>query len=147
MLPGVRVSGWVRSCPLIKGISKSTLLIKSVLKDFSNAPVPTFSGKVFLGDCMNLKKVLIFILILLLPCFLFLEIWGGYRYNKKEKEIGNLEKEQTEWIEENKSIIADIAVYSSPDRIKQMAEEDLGLVPVDNTEKSKIVVNNENNKE
>lgn len=75
-----------------------------------------------------MRKVLILFLAILLPCFLILEVWGGYRFRKLEEEIQALEKVQEEWIEKNKRLLAGIAVYNSPDRIEKIATEELEMV-------------------
>jgi len=92
---------------------------------------------------INMKKGLIFLLTLLLPCFLFLEMWGSYRYHKLEKKISVLEKEQAAIIEQNKAVIAAISVSNSPKRVREIAEFNLGLVPRDNGEKSEVVIEGE----
>ena len=90
-----------------------------------------------------MKRVLIFLLTMLLPVFLFLEMWSNYQYNQLEDEIVVLEDEQIDWIEKNKQIITGIAVYNSPERIEQIAEEELELVPQDNWDKMEIIVEGE----
>jgi cell division protein FtsL len=78
-----------------------------------------------------MKKVWIFSLALLLPTILFLEVWSVFRYNKVNDQIDQLEKEQNEWLERNKKLIAAIAVYSSPERIEKIVEEELDLDKID----------------
>ncbi|MBN1698364.1 MAG: cell division protein FtsL [Spirochaetales bacterium] len=78
-----------------------------------------------------MKKVWIFVLALLLPTILFLEVWGVFRYNKVNRRIDMLEQEQTEWLEKNKRLIAAIAVYSSPERIEKIVEDELDLDKID----------------
>ena len=85
-----------------------------------------------------MKKVLFFLLTLLLPFFLFLELWGSYRYNMLQNEISALESEQQDWIEKNKKVISDIAEYNSPARIQSIAEDELGLVEKENADKTRI---------
>jgi cell division protein FtsB len=78
-----------------------------------------------------MKKIWIFSLALLLPTILFLEVWGVFRYNKVNEQIDQLEKEQNEWLERNKKLIAAIAVYSSPERIDKIVKEELDLDKLD----------------
>lgn len=63
----------------------------------------------------------------LIPALLFLNIWQTYRYHSLEKELENLVVEQKVWLEKNKKNLTGIAVYDSPGRIAQIAENDLGL--------------------
>lgn len=72
------------------------------------------------------KRALILI-FLTLPVFLFLNVWQVYRYKNLENAIEHLEEEQQEWVEKNKRLIAGIAVLSSPERLAELAEEDLDL--------------------
>ena len=60
----------------------------------------------------------------------FLNTWQGSRYQKLEREVQRLELEQKNWLEQNKKVIAALAVLSSPERIKNLAEGSLGLKPL-----------------
>ncbi len=71
-----------------------------------------------------MKKGMILLLTLLVPCFLLLEIWGVFRYDKLKSEVTRLEQEQGDWIERNKKSILGIAYYSSPERIDKIAKND-----------------------
>lgn len=72
------------------------------------------------------KRALILI-FLTVPVFLFLNVWQVYRYKNMENTIQKLEEEQQEWVEKNKRLIAGIAVLSSPERLAELAEEELDL--------------------
>ena len=67
------------------------------------------------------------LLVVLLPALLFANVYQAYRYSQLDHEITALESEQTRLLEENKRIILAIALLSSPDRIADIAENDLGL--------------------
>lgn len=77
----------------------------------------------------DIRKILLLSLaVLAIPVLLFLNVWQGYRYERINAEIRNFEYEQKEWFEENKRMLAAISVYSSPARVKKIADEnpDLG---------------------
>jgi cell division protein FtsL len=76
---------------------------------------------------MRLRSPLFFLLILAFLTVFFLNTWQGFRYQELEREVQRLEQEQKGWLEENKKVIAALAVLSSPGRIRSLAEESLGL--------------------
>ena len=72
-------------------------------------------------------------LILLVFAFLglfFLNTWQGFRYRELERDVERLELEQKNWLENNKKVIAALAILSSPQRVKTLAVEKLGLKPL-----------------
>jgi hypothetical protein len=85
-----------------------------------------------------MKKFAILAFTLLVPCFLFLEIWGVFRYDKLKDEITALEKEQDNWLEANKKAITGIAFASSPERIAKIVKNDPGIDLLDESEVIKI---------
>jgi cell division protein FtsL len=89
-----------------------------------------------------MKKVFIVLMILIVPLMFFLEIWGVFSNQKIMRDIEQLEKEQDEWLEKNKKLIAAIAVYSSPSRIHQVIKKDLDLEKIDPENIMEIVVTN-----
>lgn len=88
-----------------------------------------------------MKKILTFLLVMLLPCFLFLEVWSSYVYDKLFDEIAVLEETQEELSEKNKRVISGIAIYNAPDRIEAIAKRDLDLEQIDNSRKIKVEMN------
>ena len=72
-------------------------------------------------------KIAVCVLVLLIPCMLFLYGFQAIRYSKLKLEIKALEQKQEMLIEENKKIVNDISVLSSADRIEKMAVEELGM--------------------
>jgi len=78
-----------------------------------------------------MKNILFFLLALILPIMLFLEVWIVFHYNKMDDEIEKLEQTQNEWFEKNKKLIAAIALYSSPERIDKIVRENLFLKKID----------------
>jgi cell division protein FtsL len=79
---------------------------------------------------MKLRSPLFALLILASLSLFFLNTWQGNRYQKLEREVQRLELEQKNWLEQNKKVIAALAVLSSPERIKTLAEDSLGLKPL-----------------
>ena len=53
--------------------------------------------------------------------------WQGYRYQRLLDEIDGLEVTQRQRLEENKRTIASIAVFRSPARLQELAEQELKL--------------------
>jgi len=75
----------------------------------------------------NRSKILIVLSVITIPVLLFLNTWQGFKYERTNAEIRNFEYEQKEWFEENKKMLAVISVYSSPARVKKIAEENSDL--------------------
>ncbi|MCL1815420.1 MAG: septum formation initiator family protein [Treponema sp.] len=74
-----------------------------------------------------IRRLFFYLFILSIPAFLALSAWQSSRYGDLERELKKLEKTQEEWVENNKRLIAGIAVLSSPDRIEHIARNQLGL--------------------
>ena len=79
------------------------------------------------GKRNRLFKILPFVVAILIPLLLGLEVWQTGRYRKLQKEIRELENKQVELVEENKKLISDISVLSSSERIEKIAEEELNM--------------------
>lgn len=79
---------------------------------------------------MRLRSPLFILMILAFLSVFFLNTWQGFRYQGLERQIEGLEQEQKNWLEKNKKVIAALAVLSSPERIKSLAEGSLGLKPL-----------------
>ncbi|GHV26541.1 hypothetical protein AGMMS4952_06830 [Spirochaetia bacterium] len=65
---------------------------------------------------------------LTLPLFLGVSVVQARQYAVLQREVRRLDLVQEEWIESNKRLIAEIGLYSSAERIEQMAVEKLGLM-------------------
>ena len=89
-----------------------------------------------------MKKIVIIFLTLLVPLMFFLEVWGVFLNQKISGDIERLEKEQNEWLEKNKKLIAAIAVYSSPERVEKVVKEELDLKKIDPQNILEIILNN-----
>jgi cell division protein FtsL len=75
-----------------------------------------------------IRKVLLYAITLTIPLCLGVVAWQSARYAELTWEIEKLESAQEEWVENNKRLIAGIAVLSSSERIENIAKKDLGLV-------------------
>ncbi|MBN2552870.1 MAG: hypothetical protein JXB06_08865 [Spirochaetales bacterium] len=69
-------------------------------------------------------------MVLAFLALFFLNTWQGFRYQELEREVEKLELEQKNWLEQNKKAIAALAALSSPQRVKTLAVERLGLRPL-----------------
>ena len=72
-------------------------------------------------------RSLILLLVLSVPLMLFLYALQAKQYTELTKEVKALELKQEKLIEENKKLVSDIAILSSPDRIEKIAVEELGM--------------------
>ena len=71
-----------------------------------------------------------YLAVITIPLFLGLCVWQSNKYNSLKLELDKLEKVQAEWVEQNKRLIADIAKYSSPQRIENVAKNELKLYKI-----------------
>ena len=78
-----------------------------------------------------MKKIMILILVVTIPVFLSFEVWQVFRYRSLKQEALTLEAQQKDWLERNKKILANISLFSSPERIEKLSEETLGLERID----------------
>ena len=69
----------------------------------------------------------LYFMVFTIPLFFGLLVWQTCRYQNLNRELLRLEQSQEEWIESNKRLIAGIAEYSSPERIENIAFNQLGL--------------------
>ena len=72
-------------------------------------------------------RTLLVVIVLAVACLLFLNTWQGYRYERLENEVTELERKQREWLDRNKTAVIGIAILRSPSRIGHVAQEHLAL--------------------
>ncbi len=77
------------------------------------------------------KRIASFAALLLFPGMLCLNIWQSYRYQQVQQEMVRLQEQQIEILEKNKRALAALAVYSSPSRIGDLAEQELDLEKIE----------------
>jgi cell division protein FtsL len=88
-----------------------------------------------------MKKAAIGIsLALVLGGLLFLNTWQGYRFESLKRDVQAMEAEQRDWLEQNKKLVAAVAVLSSPERIQRIAEKDLALRKLERSELATVVL-------
>jgi cell division protein FtsL len=73
------------------------------------------------------KKVFLYIAVLSVPLSLLAVTGQSERYAALSAEVARVTEQQTKIIEENRRLIAEIAVLSSSARIEQIAKTNLGL--------------------
>jgi hypothetical protein len=77
------------------------------------------------------KTALIWVLIIILPGMVFLNVRQSFHFYQLEREVAALEDRQVELFEANKRAIAGIAVLRSPARIRQVIEDaKLPIIPL-----------------
>jgi cell division protein FtsL len=76
------------------------------------------------------RYLLLYFVVLTIPCLLGLVAWQAARYTALERDVNGLETAQEEWVESNKRLIAGIAVLSSSERIESIARHDLNLIKI-----------------
>lgn len=79
----------------------------------------------------SFEKWLLVSLIVLVPALFLANVWQSYRYTQIRREVVAVHEEQSQVIEENKRLIVGISGLRSPARIRMLAQEELGLSPVD----------------
>ncbi len=68
-----------------------------------------------------------YFLAILFVALLMANVIIGFRFQQLRRSIGELEAEQRNILEENKRLIATIAILRSPERISDLAVEELEL--------------------
>ena len=78
-----------------------------------------------------MRRILISLVLVSIPLLMMLQVLQGYRYAVAIEEMDDLEAVQLDKLEENKRILAGIAVYNAPARIYQVGVESLNLSEAD----------------
>ena len=73
------------------------------------------------------RYMLLYFMVFTIPLFLGLCVWQSKRYLGLQTEVARLERAQTDRVEQNRRLIADIAFYSSARRIENIAVNELNL--------------------
>jgi hypothetical protein len=76
-----------------------------------------------------MRRIFAALALLSIPVLMMLQVLQGFRYAVAVEEMDSLEVVQKDRLEENKRILAGIAVYDAPQRIYQVARESLELTP------------------
>ena len=70
---------------------------------------------------------LFFFMVLTIPLFLGINAWQANECGKIKKEISQIERNQENCVEENKTVAAEIANLLAVDRLEKEAKVKLGL--------------------
>lgn len=92
-------------------------------------------------------KKIIALILLTVPVLLFLNARQVFVYDKVEEKVEALEESQREWLERNKRMIAGIAVLRSPERVEELAREELEVKKMDNRDLLRIEIKNSGSNE
>ena len=74
-----------------------------------------------------MKKLLLLFIVATVPGIIFLTVRQVFTYNKIDKEVRSLILDQRDLFEQNKRMVANLSILSSPGRIDELAEETLEL--------------------
>jgi cell division protein FtsL len=87
-----------------------------------------------------IRKIILIVASCTVPVFFFLQVLTAYQYQVLDREVSVLEKEQKDWFEKNKKIIAGISVLRAPERIEKIARDELGLQKIDSSRIKRLVI-------
>lgn len=74
-----------------------------------------------------IRKFLLLLIVATIPGIIFLTVRQVYNYNQIDNEVSSLIKNQRELFEQNKRMVANLSILSSPERIDGLAENILDL--------------------
>ena len=72
----------------------------------------------------------LYFIVFTIPVFMGITAWQSVRYTDLEKETRVLETAQEKLVDENKKIIADIAMMTSSEKVESIAAHDLNLIKI-----------------
>jgi len=78
-----------------------------------------------------IKRLFFMLAVVSVPVLMMLQVLQGYNYEIALDKLDSLEKQQLDKLEENKRVLAGIAVYDAPERIYSIAVNTLELSPAD----------------
>ena len=74
-----------------------------------------------------IRKILLILIVVTIPGVIFLTVKQVYQYNQIDGEVHSLIMSQRELFEQNKRMVANLSILSSPGRIDELAENTLEL--------------------
>jgi cell division protein FtsL len=89
------------------------------------------------------RKIFWYAMVISIPLGFGLVVWQSARYSQLAFEVQALNERQEERIEDNKRLIADVAVLSSSARIEKDAKTKLGLEKKNPEDVLQVIVGNE----
>ncbi len=84
------------------------------------------------------EKWLLVSLIVLVPLLFVMNVWQSYQFAQTQRAVSDVQRAHTAVVEENKRLIVGISGLRSPARIRLLAREDLGLVPLESASLRRI---------
>jgi len=77
---------------------------------------------------MTRRYAFLYFIVLTIPLFLGIAAWQSVRYVELDRGVRRLEAVQEDWVENNKKLLASIAVLFSSRWFEQVAVRVLGLL-------------------
>ena len=74
-----------------------------------------------------MRKLLLLLIVATVPGVIFLTVKQVFTYNKIDQEVHSLILDQRELFEQNKRMVANLSILSSPGRIDDLAENVLEM--------------------
>ena len=74
-----------------------------------------------------MKKLLLLFIVATVPGIIFLTVRQVFTYNRIDKDVRSLILDQRDLFEQNKRMVANLSILSSPGRIDLLAEDILEL--------------------
>ena len=78
-----------------------------------------------------MKRIIGCLVLLSVPVLMMMQALQSYRYAAALEEAERFEEVQEDRLEENKRLLAGIAVFSAPERVYEVGTDDLGLDQAD----------------
>jgi len=88
----------------------------------------------------GISNIILATLIVIIPVLFLANVRQAYRFSRVEARLDTVHRQHLELLEENKRLIVGVAGLRSPDRIRDLAERELGLeaAPADRVERIRI---------
>ena len=85
----------------------------------------------------RIRTIILASLIVVTPFLFVANVWQSYRFSQVEGRLERIHRDHLRLLEENKRLIVGIAGLRSPSRVRELAENDLGLeaAPADRIER------------
>lgn len=78
-----------------------------------------------------MKRIIAALALVSVPALMMMQVLQSYRYAAALEEAERFEDVQEDRLEENKRLLAGIAVFSAPERVYKVGTDDLGLDEAD----------------
>lgn len=91
---------------------------------------------------MKIEK-LVWLAAILVPFALFFQVTQAYEYHKLETALRQQGRDILELQERNNQLRVGVGILESPSRLRQIAEEDLGLSVIESSRMIKVRIGSE----